>query len=181
MRSTCDATLSSIWTSTLVKLEIIPENPERLARLLFRTPPCDGYISGPLGAVSCQFAVSTSIIPFQASCLPPFISLSLQLFFSISNTRCASDLIFGWRPPGLRLRTPASPQPPAPPDPGFYVGISLWDVSGSRQIAVGCFRLSNVMYCCKSPMLWRLWVPWLAVCLLCVGTLTFFSLWRNWL
>lgn len=108
MRSTCDAALSSIWTCTLVKLEIIPENPECLAHLLFRTLPCDGYISGPLSAVSCQFAVSTSIIPFQASCLPPFISLSLQLsFLHLKHSlRLRSYL---W------LASPGAPPPNPPP------------------------------------------------------------------
>lgn len=112
VRSTGDGALSSIWTSTLVKLEIIPENPERLARLLLRTPPCDSYISGPLGAVSCQFAVSTSIIPFQASCLPPFISLSLQLsFLHLKHSlRLRSYL---W------LASPGAP-PPNPPKPPFH-------------------------------------------------------------
>lgn len=121
VRSTGDSALSSNWTSTLVKLEIIPENPERLARLLLRTPPCDGYISGPLGAVSCQFAVSTSIIPFQASCLPPFISLSLQLsFLHLKHSlrlRSYLWLVSPEAPPPNPSKPPIPPpfHPPLPP------------------------------------------------------------------
>lgn len=122
MRSTGDGALSSIWSSTLVELEIIPENPQRLARLLLRTPPCDGYISGPLGAVSCQFAVSTSIIPFQASCLPPFISLSLQLsFLHLKHSAAPPILSLAGVPRGSASKplSPSNPHPstPRPPSP----------------------------------------------------------------
>lgn len=125
VRSTGDVALSSIWTSTLVKLEIIPENPESLARLLLSTPPCDGYISGPLGAVSCQFAVSTSIIPFQASCLPPFISLSLQLSFLHLKHSLRLRSYLWLASPGAPPPNPLTPPPFHPPPPPHLILVFM--------------------------------------------------------